>query len=464
MSRTTEASRRLSALRHGRSDARWIRQVGPWAAVGVVAATIGVALAISPLIGLAVAGATLAFGVFVVDPVLFAVIVLPGALLIQRVGGSSTNLSAADVLCFGGGIVSLVLVRWSEAAHLKHFLRGIVWFQAVLILVVIAHPFRGDIVEWFHRWSYLALATIVGWVVATSGRARQTFRLYLWGSTFLGFLAIATALTHHLQPAQWGLYQKNAIGAAMWVAIVIAQINPPWARIDLWESRVVRVVCLFGLLAAQSRQSAILLALAVGTALLLDPDSRRKAKLAVIVAIPLVGLVYYSFVTAAHNNPKFNSVSIRYGQIDAALHVWHLSPVLGMGMRFYNLPQYISVTAPPNSIIDNLASTGIVGSVAFFVLVGMTLLALWRLPRVYGTLGFVVLLAHYVDGLFDTFWIGSLCIPAMVIAGISLGMADADPDLRWAPEGRPRDLTRVRTPAINRRRVDQQSDPLRANR
>ena len=404
--------------------ARWTRPAVTWAAVAAAAAVVGVAAAVSPLAGLAAAGLVLAVGVYVVDPLLFPVVVLPGALLIQRVGGASTNLSAADVLCLVGGLVALVHVRWTEAPNLKRFLAGIVWFQAALVLVVIAHPFRGDIVEWFHRWSYLALATIAGWAVAASGRARQSLRLYLWGATALGVLAVATAVSLHFQPAQWGLYQKNAIGAAMWVAIVVAQVNPSWARIGRTEALVVKAVCLLGLLASQSRQSAILLVLAVAIIFLLDPATRRRAAVAVAVAIPLLGLVYYSFVTAAHNNPKFNSVAIRYGQIDAALHVWHLSPILGMGMRFYNLPAYIAVTAPPNSLIDNLASTGLVGSAAFFVLVGITLIALWRLPREFGTLGFAVLAAHYVDGLFDTFWIGSLCIPAMVIAGISLGMAD----------------------------------------
>ena len=79
-------------------------------------------------------------------------------------------------------------------------------------------------------------------------------------------------------------------------------------------------------------------------------------------------------------------------------------------MRFYNLPQYLTVTAPPNSLVDNLASTGIIGSLAFFFLVIVTMRSMSRLPRIYGTLGLVVLLAHYVDGLFDTFWIGALSI------------------------------------------------------
>jgi hypothetical protein len=103
-------------------------------------------------------------------------------------------------------------------------------------------------------------------------------------------------------------------------------------------------------------------------------------------------------------------------------------------MRFYNLPQFITVTPPPNSLVDNLASTGVVGSLAFFFLVLVTMRTMNRLPRIYGTLGLVILLGHYVDGLFDTFWIGGLTIPPMVIAGISIGMADADPEGERVPD------------------------------
>jgi hypothetical protein len=75
-------------------------------------------------------------------------------------------------------------------------------------------------------------------------------------------------------------------------------------------------------------------------------------------------------------------------------------------------------------LIDNLASTGIVGSLAFVFMVVVTLRALYRLPYAIGTLGLVVLLSHYVDGMFDIFWIGASSVTPLIIAGISLGMAD----------------------------------------
>ncbi len=410
-----------------RSDRRQLlRTLGPWLTVVVVAAVTGVIAGGSERIGLALAALVLGLGIYLADPILLAVVVLPGALLLQRVGGSGTNLSVADLLVFLAGIVCVFHVRWRQAPYLRQFLKGIVWYQAILILVVMAHPNRYDIVEWFHRFSYLGASVVVGWVVASNGRTRQTLRLFLWCSAILAVLAMEHAVTGHFQPAQWGSYQKNAIGAVMWVAVAVAQINPPWAQLRRAETRVLEVICIGGLLASQSRQSAISLIVALVAMTVLNPDVRRRSKLALLALVPLAVAVYYSFSIAARNNPQFNSVSIRFGQIGDAVHVWHLSPLLGLGMRFYYLPQYVTVTSPPNVIIDNLASTGIIGSIAFFYLVYMTMRTMGRLPHVFGTLGLAILLGHYVDGLFDVFFIGASMIPPFLIAGISLGVADAD--------------------------------------
>ncbi len=428
MSRTTGPAlarvvddRRVQRRRNRRAAA-----VAAWLTTVVVAGAVGVVVAGKSKIGLVLAGLVLVLGIFIADPLLIVVIALPGTLLIQRVGGSSTNLSTADLLVFIAAVVSLAYIHWKEAPYLRQFLKGIVWFQAILLLVVIAHPFRDDIVEWFHRWSYVGGSVLVGWVIAVNGRTKQALRLFLAGSSILAVIAMEHAVTSHFQPAQWGVYQKNGIGAIMWIAIVIAQINPSWTGIGRAEARVNKYICLGGLLASQSRQSVILLILAIALAAFLNPELRRKSKLLMLAAIPVAVALYYSFSIAARNNPQFNSVSTRVDQISAALHVWHLSPILGEGMRFYNLPQFITVTAPPNVFIDNLASTGIVGSLAFLFMVWVTVRTMFRLPYALGTLGLVILACHYVDGLFDIFWIGASTIAPFIIAGISLGMADMD--------------------------------------
>jgi hypothetical protein len=423
-------------LRRGTGRGGWrevARSAVTWLAVVLVAAAVGVAANGNERLALALGGVLLVFGIFVADPILLVVIVLPGSLLLQRVGGASTNLSVADLLVFMGAVVCLFHVRWREAPFLRQFFQGILWYQAVLILVVVANPNRYDIVEWFHRLSYLGGSVLVGWTIANFGRSRQAFRLFLWGAMIIAVISVGQAFTSHFLPAQWGGYQKNAIGAVMWVAVVVAQVNPPWTGLGRTEARVAKYVCFLGLLASQSRQAVVVLILAVSVATLLNPDVRRRSKLVLVGCFPLMVALYYSFSLAAKNNPKFNSVSIRVDQIGAAIHVWHLSPLLGEGMRFYNLPQFLSVTAPPNVLVDNLSSTGIVGTLAFFYLVFVTMRTMTRLPSVFGTLGLVILLGHYVDGLFDIFWIGANMIPPLVIVGMSLGVADADrrdhPDL-----------------------------------
>jgi len=417
-------------------------------AVVFAAAVVGVAANGGERVALALGGLVLVFGIFVADPVLLAVIVLPGSLLLQRVGGASTNLSVADLLVFLGAVVCLFHVRWSVAPFLRQFFQGILWYQAVLVLVVVASPNRYDVVEWFHRFSYLGGSVLVGWTIAAYGRSRQASRLFMWASSVLALIAIERTLATHLLPAQWGVYQKNSIGAVLWVAVVLAQVNPTWAGLGRLESRAAKYVCFCGLLASQSRQAVVALILAVSLATFLNPDVRRRSKLVFLGCLPLIAGLYYSFTVAARNNPRFNSVSIRVDQINAAVHVWHLSPLLGEGMRFYNLPQYISVTAPPNVLIDNLASTGIVGSLAFFYLVFVTMRTMGRLPRAFGTLGLVILFGHYVDGLFDIFWIGANMIPPLVIVGMSLGMADAD---TWDRGGTPVAPARTATPERARR-------------
>jgi polysaccharide biosynthesis protein PslJ len=367
----------------------------------------------------------LTLGIFAADPLLLVVLALPGSMLIQRLGGS-TNFSAADLLAFVGGMVALFHIRWSQAHYLRQFLSGVIWYQAILILVVIAHPNRYNIVEWFHRFSYLGATVLCGWVIATFGRNRQAFRLFLGGASLLAVLAIEHSVTSHFQPAQWSGYQKNTVGGIMWVAIVVAQVNPSWSGISRFQARVTKYLCLVGLLASQSRQAGILMVLALGVAFLLNPELRSRAKLIVLGSVPVVLLIYYSFSNAARNDPRFNSVSIREGQYSLAIHVWHLSPIFGEGMRFYDLPQWVYVTAPPNVIIDNLASTGIIGSLAFVFLVWVTVRTMIRLPYALGTLGLCVLIGHYVDGLFDIFWLGGPSGAPYIICGISLGMADRD--------------------------------------
>jgi hypothetical protein len=349
---------------------------------------------------------------------------LPGAFLLQRVGSSGTNLSVSDLLVFLGAVVALLNVDWKAAPHLRRFLVGVVVYEVILIVVVAFHPNRDDVIEWLHRFSDLGGSAIIGWVIAAHRRVRQALRLYLLGAAIIAVLAMEHAVAQHFLPAQWGLYQKNAVGGMMWPAILLTQLKPEWTELSNRTARTVECLCVGGLLASQSRQSALVLIGVLGAAFLLRPDIRRQFKLVIFAVIGLGIALYFSFAAELKNSPKFSSVAIRVDQLSAALKVWHMSPILGEGLRFYNLHPFVSVTAPPNVMIDALASSGIVGLVALLVLMVTTVSEMARLPRQFGLLGLLILVGHYVDGLFDIFWIGASLAGPFIIAGICLGLSD----------------------------------------
>jgi hypothetical protein len=415
--------RRASGASRGARDR--LRAAALVLAAVLLVGSLGVLVVHDDRIALALAALLLLVGVFAADPILLVVIALPGIFLLQRVGGGGVNLSAADLLVFLGAMVGLLHVRWREAPHLRQFLLGVIIYEAVLIVVVGAHPNRYDILEWFHRLSYVGGSVLVGWVIARSGRVRQAFWLYFAAAAVIATITLEHAITLHFHPAQWGLYQKNAIGAMMWVVVVVAQLNPPWAGLRPWQSRWVKYLCVAALLASQSRQSWVVLIGVLLLAYLLRPDMRRRAKLMLLGLVPLAVLTYYTFARAFKDNPKFNSVAIRLDQYRGDIAIWHLSPLLGVGMRFYNLPQYaVAGGVPPSVIMENLASTGVVGSIAFVVLVVLTIRAVLKLPLEYRTLGLVVLTGHYVEGLFDIFWVGAYAAAAFIIVGLVIGICD----------------------------------------
>lgn len=414
-----------------------------WFSAAVVLAGAGVTAVVSHKYGVAVGLLVLLGGILVADPVLVAVVAFPGAFLLMRVGGSGTNLSVSDLIVFVAALASVTQVDWSRAKGLRAFLMTFLVYEAVLIVVVATHPNRYDIVEWFHRMSDVAGSIVIGWVVAASGRLAVAVRLYLAAASIVAVIAIFTSVRLGFAPAQWGVYQKNAVGAMMWVAVVVTQLNPRWLRLSTRWARIPEVLCFFGLLASQSRQAMIVLIGALVLATLVRSDVHRRSKLIFVFVLPLAVLAYFTFKTQFANNPKFNSVAIRVDQLSIAIDVWHKNPWLGQGMRFYNLPAFVGVPVPPNVVIGGLASTGIVGVIALLVFFGTSLGVIARLPRAYGVLALAILAGHYVEGLFDIFWIGAYAAIPFLVVGLCLGAADSDlldegQRMRSPPRRRPR--------------------------
>lgn len=110
-------------------------------------------------------------------------------------------------------------------------------------------------------------------------------------------------------------------------------------------------------------------------------------------------------------------------------------------MRYWYRPGTLPFQ-PPNAELEVLASTGVIGLAAFLVLMVGSLLVLWRLDPIYGTLGVVVMLSRLVQSQFDLFWATAQVSIPFAIAGVCVGAA------ALAGERAELDRTRNRTEVV----------------
>ncbi|MDA8290212.1 MAG: O-antigen ligase domain-containing protein, partial [Actinomycetota bacterium] len=118
---------------------------------------------------------------------------------------------------------------------------------------------------------------------------------------------------------------------------------------------------------------------------------------------------------------QFNSAHQRLAWYHDSLSVFHVSPWLGVGLRWWYTNRFPFQFQPPNAELEMLTSGGIVGLVAMFVLYGGGLERLRRLDWEFGTLAFAALLMRVTQAQFDIFWVtGQSSLPFMIV-GVALG-------------------------------------------
>lgn len=375
-------------------------------------------------------GVAVLFAAFV-NPILVAILAIPGTLLLGRVGGSfltatgshSSSISTSDVLTFLGALVCLPFLDWSSQ-HLRRMMSGIFVYMLVLVFIVAGHPDHYDLLEWVHRLTILGGSVIIGWTVVYRGKGRTACRALLWAIGALALFAILNGAAHGFAPAQSGVYQKNPVGVFMWIGIVLAQVNPPWADLGKRQRQLFSLLFLGGLLASQSRQAMVALVVAFTVVVLLQPRLLKGVKTAVVAVVAVGGVAYESLKAELAQNSQFSTINIRNRQNSYGMAIWHQFPVFGAGLRYYYEPAFTGNPPPPSVIVDALATSGVIGLIALIYLVLATVRASWKVPRSVGVLGVAVLVAHYVSGLFDVFWIGANGALPFMLAGMAVGAGD----------------------------------------
>jgi hypothetical protein len=398
----------------------------------VLATYVVLALAALPALGwaasvhatyaLAVAGLVLLIGVIITDIRLVPILTIPFTLVVLRAGGAS-GLSASDLVLFLGTPCALLVFKLREAPEVRRLLWILAFYESTTLLTVVYNFYRANLIEWIHEAVLVGGSLIVGWVVGRAGRTKLAVTIYMLGACFIALWACLWSATHGFQPAYLpGGMQKNYIGDMLAFGVILAYARPPWFgwRTARWP-RVALGVCLLGILASQSKQAMISCAAAIIFMVVRDRDVGRRGKAILLLLLPIVIIAYetVSHEFASHN--KFNSVHQRESWFKLSGEVWRLSPILGVGLRWWYTDRFVDAFQPPNGVFEMLTSAGIVGLVGFLVLTFGALIVLWKVPRPAGTLALAVLGARFIQGELDIFWVGAQGSFPWMFAGLVLG-------------------------------------------
>ncbi len=440
----------MTAVRTDRRFERVVVVLAGLAGVGVVvAATLA-----QPTWGVAAAAVVLTFGLLACSPAAVVAFTMPALTLVNRLGAGGVDLSISDFvlgLSFG---VALVFGRRPYSRPLRAILWLNVVYQAATLFTVVANPFTANTVEWFHAWLLVGGAAVVGWAAARDGHGRLAVNLLVAPMVVVALVAVAEgarrAASGDLSPvyldAPFSLH-KNALGDILAFGATIAYARPRWLG---WSKAVATsLFALFalGILAAQSRQALVGLAVAVLVITLRPEPGRRRTKLPLLALPAAVWYVGGTVSEQLESGNEFNSTYQRLTWFEQSVAVWNQNEWFGVGLRWWTAGRTEYEFQPPNAELEVLSSAGTVGLVGFLVMIGGVLVVLWRVDPRYGTLAFAMVANRFAQGQLDLFWVAVQTSLPFLVVGLCLGAQAYDAELRERRERRERRPEPVRPAA-----------------
>lgn len=426
---TTTISRRLANLRRVRPE--WLGDTAAFllssAILLLVAASLGWIAAAFGTFAIVLGVAVLAIGLASTNIALVPLMAFPAVLLPMRTG----PLSLTDLVLIAGTLPAFLLYRRSEAKDLQQFIWLGIAYQALLIPTLVLNPYVANLIEWGHEMFMVIGGLLVGWVVGRYGFASPALKLYLLGCVFIGLWAfvmggIMLATEHAFGPVYLPQLHKNFIGDVLAFGFIIAFMRPSWLG---WSKRFaypVMLACALGIAASGSRQAMVSVAV---TILIMSLRGRQggagRGRVLLLALLPGMWFVFNSLsdqLEQYEQGDRFNSASQRIVWFVQSLDIWRESPIFGVGLRWWYTDRFSERFQPPNAIFEMLSSTGVVGTIAFFVLCLGGLWAALTLRPSYGNLAAAILLARFTQGQLDLFWLAGLAAIPWMIVGLVLGV------------------------------------------
>lgn len=404
-----------------------------WNILGLLA---GVALAVSlgwlvpqrPALALIATAAVLLIGVSALHTAAVPLLALPFLYLPLRLAVSATDLSYSDAAL---GVCTLIAVIFAPRP-LSRPMRNILWlvaiYQVATLFTVVANPYSANAIEWVHAGTLTAGAAIVGWTIGRSGYGGLGLRIMLGTALVIATWAIVVGGMHVLKGDLGPLYlpggfHKNFTGTVLGTTALIAYVRPAWVGIrPAWSMAAFWWLAL-AIGFTQSRQAVVALGVALVVLVLRTRTDRRRSQAILFAIVPALAVVMTLVRDQLASGNEHNSFFSRLAWYQQAIDIWQTQPITGVGLRWWYTDRFPGGFQPPNAEIEVISSTGVLGLMAFLLMMIGTVVILWKLPAEYGLLASLVVLSRLVQGQFDIFWVAAQTSVPFVIAGICLGAA-----------------------------------------
>lgn len=363
-------------------------------------------------------------------PAAIMVSTFPASFATWRVGPAVIDMSAADLLAFLGAVASLPFVPWHGKAF-RAALLATAGYCAVVGVAAVAHPSPAALVEVVHRFVMVMGAVCIGAAVVRTGHVTAALRSLVVVAAVFSAAAVVDTLTHQFRPAYPLGVAKNAGGVLLTLTFLVIFFAEPHLNWSRKSTAPLGALILVGLAATQSRGAALALVVTLGIYFIRTSwhgDARRLRKATPLFILIAIGLFVAGTISLqsenaslAGVNSKFTSVASRQETYKAAYNgVIKPHPIFGAGPKWFTKPGALA-GEPHNMLIDETASTGVIGLGAFLVFLWVLFRLLNGGSTVLERLAWYALAARVVAAMVDIFWVAGPNTLPFLLVGLAIG-------------------------------------------
>jgi O-antigen ligase len=359
----------------------------------------------------------------------------PASFATWRVGPAAVDMSAADLIAFLGAVASLPFVPWHGRAF-RSVLLASVGYCAVVSVAVVAHPSSTAGIEVVHRFVMVMGAVCIGGAIVRTGHVTAALRGLVVVASAVSLAAIVDTLSNGLHPAYAFGLAKNSLGvllAMTLMVILFAASHLEWSR---RTTTIFGLVSLLGLAATQSRGAWLALVMTLGVYAIRTGwrgDGRRLAKFAPLFLVVVLGLSALAVVSFQSQDAALTGTSSKYTSINSRQLTYQATidnvikphPIFGAGPKWFTKPG-APATEPHNLLLDELASTGVLGLAAFVLFLVAFLHIAGRNSSMLARLAWYALLARILASMVDIFWVAGPNTLPFLLVGLAIGAEATD--------------------------------------